>query len=95
MQGELFFLSSRATEKPRKKRPRGRPRLHARRVLTNAEMCRRYRQRQKQRVYWRHESDVWSTPQDFFDGLHAEFGFTLDACAIADDAKCDRYFSPE
>ena len=24
----------------------------------------------------------WSTPQDLFDKLDAEFGFTLDVCAI-------------
>jgi hypothetical protein len=66
-----------------KKRGRGRPRIYKSRVLTNAERCRRYRQRLKRRVYWRHDSDLWSTPQEFFETLHAEFGFTLDACAIA------------
>lgn len=35
----------------------------------------------------------WGTPQDFFDKLNAEFGFTLDVCATADNAKCARYFS--
>jgi phage N-6-adenine-methyltransferase len=88
-------MSKPATGKSGKKRPRGRPRIHARRVLTNAECCRRYRQRQKQRVYWRHDSDLWSSPQDDFNALHAEFGFTLDVCAIAANAKCDRYFTPE
>jgi DNA N-6-adenine-methyltransferase (Dam) len=93
-QGELNFMSRRATQKPRPTRPRGRPRLHARRVLTNAERCRRYRQKRQQRVYWRHEADLWSTPQDFFNRLDAEFHFTLDACAIVENAKCDRYFTP-
>ena len=36
----------------------------------------------------------WGTPQDFFDQLDEEFGFTLDVCAMADTAKCGRYFSP-
>jgi len=37
----------------------------------------------------------WGTPQDFFDQLDEEFRFTLDVCATADTAKCERYFSPE
>jgi hypothetical protein len=78
-----------------KKPSRGRPRIIKSRVLTNAERCKRYRQRRKRLVYWRHARDLWETPQAEFDKLHAEFGFTLDACAIAANAKCDRYFSPE
>ena len=35
----------------------------------------------------------WATPQDLFDELHAEFGFDLDTCAGAENAKCERYFS--
>lgn len=35
----------------------------------------------------------WATPQDFFDALDAEFGFTLDVCATDDNAKCSRYFT--
>jgi len=37
----------------------------------------------------------WSTPQDFFDKLNVEFGFTTDVCATAENAKCKHYFSPE
>lgn len=37
----------------------------------------------------------WETPQNFFDVLHAEFGFTIDVCATPDLAKCPRFFSPE
>jgi phage N-6-adenine-methyltransferase len=87
------FMSKPATRKSLKKRPRGRPRKYPN--GSNAERCRAYRKRRKQRVYWRHESDGWSTPPDFFAALHAEFGFTLDVCAIAENAKCDRYFTPE
>jgi phage N-6-adenine-methyltransferase len=36
--------------------------------------------------------DEWSTPQDLFDALHAEFGFTLDTCATAENAKCPQFF---
>jgi phage N-6-adenine-methyltransferase len=37
----------------------------------------------------------WETPPDFFAPLHAEFDFTLDVCARADNAKCARFFSPD
>lgn len=37
----------------------------------------------------------WETPPDVFDPLHAEFGFTLDVCARADNTKCARYLSPD
>lgn len=36
---------------------------------------------------------VWATPQDFFDSLDAEFNFTLDPCANAENHKCERYFT--
>lgn len=41
------------------------------------------------------KSDLWETPQDLFDKLNAEFRFTLDVCATADNAKCLRYYTPE
>lgn len=37
----------------------------------------------------------WSTPQELFDRLDAEFGFTLDVCASAENAKCERYYTIE
>jgi phage N-6-adenine-methyltransferase len=40
-------------------------------------------------------SDEWATPQATFDALNEEFGFTLDACATADNAKCTRYYTKE
>ena len=41
------------------------------------------------------ETDLWSTPQDFFDELNAEFKFTLDPCATRENAKCARFFTVE
>src|SRR5688572_19763131 len=35
----------------------------------------------------------WATPPEVFDPLHAEFGFTLDACATALNAKVPRYYT--
>ena len=37
----------------------------------------------------------WSTPQDLFDKLDAEFGFTLDVCAQPFNAKCKKFFTPD
>lgn len=40
-------------------------------------------------------NDRWSTPRSIFDPLNEEFGFDLDVCAEAWNAKCPEYFSPE
>lgn len=37
----------------------------------------------------------WATPQDFFDALDAEFSFTLDPCATAENAKCLKFYTRE
>lgn len=41
------------------------------------------------------KTDMWATPQDFFDKLNEEFNFTVDVCAIPENAKCDKFFTPE
>ena len=40
-------------------------------------------------------TDLWSTPQDFFDKLNKQFNFTLDPCATDDNHKCIKYFTKE
>lgn len=40
-------------------------------------------------------TDMWSTPQEFFDVLDAEFHFTLDPCATSENHKCAKYFTPQ
>jgi phage N-6-adenine-methyltransferase len=40
-------------------------------------------------------SDEFYTPSRIFLPLHKEFGFTLDVCATAESAKCERYFTKE
>lgn len=40
-------------------------------------------------------TDQWATPKAIFEGLDAEFHFTLDPCAVASNAKCPHYFTPE
>lgn len=41
------------------------------------------------------KSDIWATPQDFFNNLNAEFNFTLDPCALPTNAKCSKFYTPE
>ena len=41
------------------------------------------------------EKDLWQTPQDLFDALNKEFGFTADVCANRSNNLCFRYFSEE
>ena len=40
-------------------------------------------------------TDEWATPQWLFDSLNEEFGFTLDPCALPNNAKCEKYFTPQ
>jgi phage N-6-adenine-methyltransferase len=40
-------------------------------------------------------TDLWATPQDLFDELDREFDFTLDVCAVSENAKCAAYYAPE
>ena len=40
-------------------------------------------------------TDVWATPQDLFNKLNTVFKFDLDVCALPENAKCHRYFTPE
>jgi phage N-6-adenine-methyltransferase len=41
------------------------------------------------------ETDLWSTPQAFYDRLNAEFNFTLDPCSDGTNNKCALYFTAE
>lgn len=46
-------------------------------------------------VLFSSKSEMWETPQDFFDKLDDEFRFDLDVCATPENAKCKQYFTPE
>ena len=46
-------------------------------------------------VHFSSKSNEWSTPQDFFDELNKEFGFTLDPCANKENAKCEKFYTQE
>tara|TARA_R110002020_G_scaffold19996_2_gene68521 strand:+ start:755 stop:1177 length:423 start_codon:yes stop_codon:yes gene_type:complete len=49
----------------------------------------------KNSVMFSSATDLWETPQDFFNKLNDEFNFTLDVCANSDNAKCSKYFDKE
>lgn len=40
-------------------------------------------------------TDMWATPQYFFDKLNDEFNFNTDVCAIKSNAKCLNFFTPK
>ena len=40
-------------------------------------------------------TDLWSTPQEFFDKLNEEFAFELDVCADDSNHKVNKYFTKE
>ena len=46
-------------------------------------------------VLFSSKNEIWETPQAFFSELNAEFGFTLDACALPVNAKCRLFFTPQ
>lgn len=46
------------------------------------------------KVLFSSANDVWATPQNLFDELDQEFNFTLDPCALPDNAKCAKYYTP-
>jgi len=47
-------------------------------------------------VHFSSATDLWSTPQDYFDKVAAEFGpFDTDVCAIPENAKAPRFFTKE
>lgn len=47
------------------------------------------------KVHYSSKTDLWATPQDFFDKYDAIYNFDLDVCAIKENAKCGKYFTPE
>lgn len=46
-------------------------------------------------VHFSSATDMWATPQEFFDDLNREFKFETDVCALPENAKCTRFFTPE
>lgn len=46
-------------------------------------------------VHFSSKTDLWATPQKFFDKYDAVHNFTLDVCASKDNAKCADYYDIE
>lgn len=42
-----------------------------------------------------YKSDEWGTPDEYFDELNREFGFTLDAAATPENAKLPKFYTKE
>jgi phage N-6-adenine-methyltransferase len=49
----------------------------------------------KTSVHFSSATDMWETPQALFDKLNVKHGFETDVCAVAENAKCANYFTPE
>ena len=41
------------------------------------------------------KTDLWETPQELFDKYDAIYHFETDVCALQENAKCKRFFTPE
>ena len=39
------------------------------------------------------KTDMWSTPQKFYDELNKEFNFNLDPCSTNENTKCEKHFT--
>jgi phage N-6-adenine-methyltransferase len=46
-------------------------------------------------VHFSSKTNEWATPQDFFDKLNEEFGFSLDPCATPESAKCEKFYTKQ
>ena len=44
-------------------------------------------------VHFSSATDLWSTPQDFYDELNARFNLTLDPCATDENHKTAKYYT--
>lgn len=44
-------------------------------------------------VHFSSETDMWSTPNDFYEKLHEEFNFQTDVCSTNENAKCKNHYT--
>lgn len=47
------------------------------------------------KVLFSSKTDLWATPQSFFDKYNSIYHFEVDVCALPENAKCEKYFTPE
>ena len=46
-------------------------------------------------VHFSSTTNLWSTPQDFFEKLNDEFDFQLDPCCTEENKKCKYFYTEE
>ena len=46
-------------------------------------------------VHFSSKTDLWATPQEFFDKYDKIFNFETDVCANKENAKCAKFFTQE
>ena len=46
-------------------------------------------------VHFSSKTDMWETPQNIFDDWDSRYHFTVDVCATEENAKCEKYYTPE
>lgn len=46
-------------------------------------------------VHFSSATEMWSTPQEFFDKYNELYNFETDVCASSENAKCEKYFTEE
>ena len=46
-------------------------------------------------VHYSSKTDMWATPQDFYDKLNKKYAFQLDVCSTPENAKCAVYYTEE
>ena len=44
-------------------------------------------------VHFSSKTDMWATPQEFFDKYNNKYKFSTDVCATAENAKCPHFFT--
>jgi phage N-6-adenine-methyltransferase len=71
----------------------GKPRKQAIAIAMSKRSVRR--KRLMSNVHFSSKTDLWATPQEFFDKYNALYGFNLDVCANQNNAKCSNFFSIE
>ena len=48
-----------------------------------------------QTTMFSNNTDMWATPQNFYDGLNKRYNFTLDPCATPQNTKCPKFFTEQ
>ena len=49
----------------------------------------------KMQVHFSSNTDLWATPQEFFDKYNSIYNFDIDVCANKENAKVSKFFTKE